>query len=1002
MDHSREGIRDEGDFQKLHQLLSNYKDCEISLIFNYIKDDLIYIVESLNTQSLLSELKSCNIPNVEKYQSMRKNCGTSIFAQNLVADILAAGREAFTGFLEGLYVLGRCHRHPNLVAVMNEIINTGETLVNSILLDEHGHSLIPDLKKIQKHHKQYLLKKTQTLVENKPPASTLEQKHFYISERYVNLVVVCTQYFRQRSQDEITQAGEKLDSCLQKTKRCLQNIVPKRLFHWCHQLKCVPRIVMVSGVPGVGKSTLLQKFTNEWVNGNLYQRFSFVFFFKFRELNRLIKESSLEDMILNQYPYLQSQIENILQHPEKLLFIFDGLDESTHQLNFITSKLCTDTKQKERVNIIVVNLLQQLLLTGCSVLMTSRPTRLSLLPTDIFQRMVEIMGFFPKERQMYFEHFYSDKNLSERAFRFVKENDTLYTFCYIPSYCWIICTVLSMCFKVTPTNNVQLPTLPKTVTQLFVIYVANILKNHSQNLENAREVLKSLGRMAEYGILNRILVFDKHDMASFDEKICSSCLLSSFMTESDSASNVTFSFLHLIMQEFFAALINYIQFSPDSLAKSLSEAQSYQDGRGIVFLKFICGLSDKSTRSLLTPYLGELSTEASKHVIQWLKSILADEKLQGNIRDNRKLMNIFFYLFETRNNELVSASLKSFKTLDFFRIHLMPLSCDVLAFIIRCCNEIEKLHLNECYIRSEGLNRLKPAIHNIKDLSLFTNDLKDSAMTTICSALADPLCKIQKLNLSDNGLTSSSCIELANGIKNNQSLKVLDLSCNCLAGPEFNNLIDVMADPCCKIEELSLRGNGLTSISCAQVAFMVTRNQSIKKLDLSYNNLEGPEFTEFIAALSCPKCRIEELLLRYIKLTEHWFTQLASGISKNKSLRKLDLSENNVAGPHFSHLMETLSNPSCRIEELKLCGIILTDDQVPLMVQLKNNKNLKQLEMSNNTISDRSACYIRQLILQSSSLQEVILDIKGFSKETKEILMRELQNLHNDVKIDIL
>ncbi|KAM5129452.1 NACHT, LRR and PYD domains-containing protein 12-like [Mantella aurantiaca] len=944
--------------------LTTYQDWELRITFEYFREDLIYIVEFLDAHRLLSELKSRNIPEVENFLE------SSVCAISLLNHILKCGRKAIIGFWESLYVLQYCRSHPNLAALLSEIIHTGETLVKNILLDEHGPTLTTELQEIQMQHRAHLQQKTQDLTEKKPPGTTHGRKCFYISNRYVNLVLASTHHFRQLSQDELTKAGEMFEGCFQKTRSGLQNIALSRLFQWCHRLKCVPHMVIASGLAGIGKSTLIQKFVYDWVNKKHYQRFSFVFSFTFRKLNRLNKVS-LEDMILDQYPYLQDQLHNILQEPEQLLFIFDGLDESTHHMDFSSSRLCANTKQRCCINMIVVSLLKKTLLEGCSVLMSSRPTKLSLITTNVFQRIVEIMGFSGKKKRMFFENFFQDEELERMAFEYVRENDSLYTFCYIPSYCWIICTVLSMYFKAPPTHKKQLLlSLPKTPTQLFVIFVAHILFNHTQDKERAPEMLTSLGRMADYGVTNRIIIFDKRHLKSFQVDT-SSHLFSSFMAESAENDHVTYSFIHLIFQEFFAALIHYLQFSPENLADLLTEGRSCPNVHGEWVLRFVCGLSDNTTRAILKPYLGELSTEASKEVINWLVSILESEMLESYKKDKRRLLNVFFYLFESRNKALVSQTLKPFKCFEFFRVQHTPLHCAVLAFILDCCEEIEKLHLNECHIGSEGLERLSPVLHTIKDISIFTNDLKDNAMESICSALTHDRCKIQKLNLSDNAFTSSCCAQLASGIGSNRTLRALDLSYNNLVGPDFDDLITNLSNPLCQIEELSLRGTGLTNSSCPQLASVINSNQALTKFDLSYNNLEGPVFADLVASLSHPSCRLEELLLRYTGLSDRSLTQLASGINDNRSLRRLDLSENKVDGDHFSDLIAALSSPTCRVEELKLCGINLTDEQMPLLVQLSNNKSLKYLEFSSNAISERSADHIRDLIQASSSLQEI-------------------------------
>ncbi|XP_077320207.1 NACHT, LRR and PYD domains-containing protein 3-like isoform X2 [Lithobates pipiens] len=857
---------DEDNLQKFSQKLNGYEMHELRMMYEYFRDDLIYIVQILNTHSFLAELKSRNVPNVETYESMKENLGASVFSAKLVQGVFEAGKEAVIGFLECLYSLQTSHPHHNLLAVLWEIQN---------------------VEKIQDKHKQYLLDTTEFLVECKPPGTTLKRQDFPISERFVNLVVVSTAQLRHRTQHELIEIGEKHESYLCKTQGALERVSPKKLFRWCRQIKQVPNVIMVSGVPGIGKTTLMQKFVCDWVRGELYQRFSFVFFFKFRELNRL-EEVSLEEMILHQYPYLNSQLENILKAPEQLLFIFDGLDESRHQLDFASRPPNTNTKQKQGLGEILVNLLRQSLLKGCSVLVTSRPAKLVSIDPHIFQLFCEIMGFFHEERKMYIEQFFvDDKKLAVQAFDHVRDNEALYTFCYIPSYCWIICTVLSMCFKSQETNCNQL-FFPVTVTQLFVIFISNILTNHSQEIERekAKKLLMAVGWLAEFGVMNRLIVFEEQNLRSLTVDT-SLHLLTSFMVESKQPRYVNYSFLHLTLQEFMAALVHHVDYKPEKLQEALEKAKSSRDGHAEIFLRFLFGLTDGSTIALLkhsslhqgSSKIFTFSGEASRNIFAWLRHHFSPlvKKTSKDAWERRETLNIFNYLFESRNIELVSEILGQNLKIDFSRFRLTPLDCTVLAYILKSCKEPESLDLEKCFLETECWERLSPGLHAVQTLRLNLNQLKDEDIHSIAKALAHPDCRIQNLSLTNNDLTSKCC------------------------------------------------------------------------------------------------------------------STLASAIYKNVSLMSLDLTFNNLTGPHFSDLIAALSSPTCSVKHLELCALKLTHDDSKCLVSLSNNKNLEYLNLSHNSITDAGSGHLKDLIEKSSSLKKFMVGANGFS----EGVVKELQDLIN-------
>ncbi|XP_069806993.1 NACHT, LRR and PYD domains-containing protein 3-like [Dendropsophus ebraccatus] len=841
---------DDDETRQFYQRLCQYEYHELRMIHEYFQDDLPYILENLSPISLLSELNSRNIPNVKQYQCLEND--RKRLARTLLGDIQNLRREHVIGLWVSLYALQKKQPLRSLQAILDELCEEGNSLVDTIVLDEHGHTLPKELEDAQRHHKKYLCEKNEKLIENKPPRCNQEEERFPLCTRYVNLIIVSTDYVRERSENELIETGVKHVEYLKKTQNILQRIFANKMFRWCHQSKLVPHMVMVSGVPGVGKTTLMQKFVYDWVRGELYQRFSFVFFFKFRELNRL-GEVSLETMILQQYPYLEEQIENILQDPEKLLFIFDGLDESNHTMDFSSYNLCSNPRQRGHCGQIVVSLVGKSLLNGCSVLMTSRPTRLTSIDCNIFQRTVEITGFLQEERRTYFENFFLDLHLAEKAFTYVKQNDTLYTFCYLPSYCWIICTVLSRSFQTTRGDQ-PASLLPKTVTQLFAIFIANILANHSLDKSDAQKVLQSIGWMAEYGVMNHRVIFDDRELKSFhvDNK---SKLLSSFLMESEEP--VTYSFLHLTVQEFFSALVHYVDYHPEMLEISLHNAKLYPDGRGEIFLRFLCGLSDGSTRSMLTGYLDRhVAAQASIDVITWLENHVLQEQSLVDTKDMKKrLLRTFFYLFETRNKGLVRESLQFHRSCDLSRVNMSSLDCTVLAFIMETCTRIEKLNLTNCSLDTEGLERLAPALQSL-----------------------------QNLRLDGNNLPDTSCTQLASVISNNPYLKILHLSINHLYGPHFSDLVEALSSPACGIEELDLSYNNLPDTSCTQLASIIRNNRSLKKFHLSGNNLSGPHFSELVEVLSSPASGIEELDMLGIDLSEE----------EKEALRKLKIRKRNL------------------------------------------------------------------------------------------------------------
>ncbi|MBN3292714.1 NLRP3 protein, partial [Polypterus senegalus] len=237
----------------------------------------------------------------------------------------------------------------------------------------------------------------------------------------------------------------------ERTKEKCERIWAEQLFRRNPENEKPTNIVVASGVVGIGKTTMVQKIMFDWARGTQFQRFAFMFLFKFRDLNILDNENkpqmSLNTLIVRHYKHLSNDtVTEILQQPGTVLFIFDGLDEYKDKLDFAHGQLCSNRDDDVPVHILITSMVSKTLLKGCSVLITTRPTSLEALDMKRVDRFVEILGFFPEQRLMYFQKFFVDADLGAKAFQHVEENAILYTMCLNPSYCWIVCSLLKSHF----------------------------------------------------------------------------------------------------------------------------------------------------------------------------------------------------------------------------------------------------------------------------------------------------------------------------------------------------------------------------------------------------------------------------------------------------------------------------------------------------------------------------------------------------------------------------
>nr|XP_033781171.1 NACHT, LRR and PYD domains-containing protein 3-like isoform X2 [Geotrypetes seraphini] len=694
--------------------------------------------------------------------------------------------------------------------ILQEIEDKGDSLHKEInwAPDEVIHDC---LVAIHRQHQEILRKRNATLALTSIHGCKLE-KTFPLDKHFTELLIIPSLRYQEQVQHELLARGrEHAEWRKQVLRRSLEKVRHHEIFGSSFG-KCTHCLyAVISGVAGIGKTTLVQKIVHDWAERKIYGQFHFLFQFKFRELNNYQERTSLKQIILHSYPYLEKDLKKIMENPNRILLIFDGLDEFQEPIIFPdiqTKSSNSETKGTSCLYLeswcsipdIIRALFQGQLLLGCSVLVTTRPTALESLQKAPVHLYAEILGFSEAQIKDYFLKFNSDTKVSLEMLAYVEDNAILYTMCYNPSYCWVICSSLEATFT-SPRLRDWSP--PKTITQLYANYIHNILKNHAREAEEPRELLLKTGDMAYMGVAERVIVFSDYHFHRYG--LQPSNFLSGFLMQilqkENSLKDVVYSFFHLTVQEFLAALAKFFQTPSPKLSQLLDETSTTKDGRYEIFLQFIAGLSCPATTGQLKDLIGEVPQENVYKVVDWIK-----QRFESAQRHKIQLLNTLYYLFEAQNKALVQETMGQVRQVDFSFQIMSPVDCYVLAVALGHCQQLQNLHLFNCSIESWGMKSLKNVLHKCVNVRLAQNRLGDQGVKFLCEALRKPDCQMQTLELWMANLTDGCVEDLCSALCTNVSVTDLNLKDNAFTDRSVPTLLQLV-EKCSSLRTINLCNN---------------------------------------------------------------------------------------------------------------------------------------------------------------------------------------------------
>ncbi|XP_054864272.1 NLR family CARD domain-containing protein 3-like isoform X1 [Amphiprion ocellaris] len=567
------------------------------------------------------------------------------------------------------------------------------------------------------------------------------------------------------------------------------------------------RTVLTNGIAGIGKTFLVHTFVLDWAEERTNQDVHLIFPFTFRTLNSLQgKEFGLAELIHDCIPETKDVTVEALNYiftalqssgtssykksRFKLLFVFDGLDENRLRLDFDVNNIpSVDVTKPTKIEVLLRGLISGKLLRSARLWITTRPAAANQIPQNLINTTTEVRGFTDPQKEEYFRKRSRNEEQTSSIISHMKKSRSLHIMCHIPVFCWITATVLEELLETREEGD-----LPRTLTEMYTEFLRFQIDHTKAKYGPKKRIqyIKSLAKLAFEQLQKGNLIFYEKDLRESGIDVSEASVYSGVFTEifkeerRRKQKDKMFSFVHLSVQEFLAALYVHLTFinSGISLVEEqqttsrwsemfqgystvfyqtvVDEALLSPNGHLDLFLRFLLGLSLPTNQNLLPGLLTQTgsSSQTNQKTMEYIK-----KKISENVSAERSI-NLFHCLNELNDVSLVEEVQQSLRSGRLSTDELSPAQWSALDFILQSSGEhLDVFDLKKYSASEKVLLRLLPVVKASKKVVLSGCNLSERSCGALSSVLSSQSSSVTELDLNNNNLQDSGVESLSAGLE---------------------------------------------------------------------------------------------------------------------------------------------------------------------------------------------------------------------------------------------